>query len=275
LQRELDRMAMDGARACVMEIGAGAVDAGALHGVEFRMVRDGRRGVAPGLVVERLTARGSKARWDGMGGGRTLLTALAGRSQVEALGQALSILSELGHEPSRLAAAAAAVPAVPGWMEPVQMGQRFGVFVDGADCADGLGEALADARELGHGRTLVVTGPRPSLDAAALGAMARAAGRGSDAAWVTTDDLPEGEWEEASAGFASWAAAEGCRVTCERDRHRALARALGAARPGDVVVLAGKGRRPVQAKGMARMPWDDGVHARAALASLGHVGGTL
>ena len=155
------------------------------------------------------------------------------------------------------------------------MGQRFGVFVDGADCAASLAEALKDARELAGGRLILVTGPRPGLDAAGLMAMAQVAGDGADEVVVTTDDLCGLEWEEAAGAFAGGVAAQGGVVGLERDRHCAVARAVGMARPGDVVVLAGKGRRRVQAIGRARVPWDDAEHARHALASRGHVGGTL
>ena len=274
LQEAMERQIESGASWCVLELGPGALGLEALHGVEFRMMRDAVPGNPSGLRVNRLSARGTQASWDGPGGVRPLLTPLAGRSQVSALGQALALLSGLGFEPARLASAAAGVAPVPGWMEPVHMGQRFGVLVDGADSPGMLAEALSDARELGHGRLVLVTGPRPGWDEAACEAMAAEAGRGADDVVVTMDDWVEGDWQGRATAFAMRVAAEGGTACCEPDRHRAVARALGMATSGDVVVLAGKGRRPVQVRGLVRIPWDEAGHAREALARMGHVGGS-
>lgn len=275
LQEAMERQMADGASWCVLEVGSGAHRVEALHGVEWRVLREAVAGAPGGVRPERLSARGSVVSWEGPGGGRRFLTPLAGRSQVFALGQAMDVLRGLGFEVARLAAAASVAQAVPGWMEPVVMGQRFGVWVDGADTAGALEEVLADVRELCPGRLGLVTGPHPGLDAAGNEALAEAAGRGADDVVVTTDDVSAAEWEEQRASFAARVASGGCTVGCERDRHRAVARALGMARAGDAVVLAGKGRRPVQALGRARVPWDEAGHAREALAGLGHVGGTL
>lgn len=273
MQAELERHAAAGGRACVLEMGTGALGMDAVHGVEFRALREAHPGQTGGVVAGRLTARGTMARWEGPGQGRALLTPVVGRSQVAALGQALAMLRELGFEAAQLASAVATLASLPGWMEPVLMGQRFGVVVDGADDATALGEALCDARELGLGRLVVLTGPHPGLGLEARRELARVAGGGADDVVVTTDDLEGAAWRERGPEFAAWACAMGCTVACEPDRHRAVARALGLAGPRDTVLLAGKGRRPVQSAGSTRMPWDDAAHARAVLAGMGHVGG--
>ena len=273
LQAEMERHAGAGGRACVLELGTGALGLDAVHGVDFRMLREAAPGETGGLEAQRLSPRGTVARWEGPGQGRALLTPLVGRSQAAALGQALAWMRELGFDAAPLASAVASLAGLPGWMEPVTMGQRFGVLVDGADEHAALEEALADARELATGRGVVVTGPHPGLGRDEARDLARAAGGGADDVVVTSDDLSGEAWQERGPEFASWALAMGCTVGWEADRHRAVARALSMARPGDVVVLAGKGRRPVQVVGPTRMPWDDAAHARAALAAMGHVGG--
>lgn len=273
MQAELEGHVGAGGRACVLELGTGAMGMDAVHGVEFRMVREATPGDTGGVVARRLSARGTMARWDGPGQGRALLTPVVGRCHAAALGQALAMLRDLGFDAAQLASAASTLASLPGWMEPVLMGQRFGVLVDGADDAAALGEALADAREIAEGRLVLVTGPHPGLGTEPGHEMARRAGEGADDVVVTMDDLEAAAWRERGLEFATKAAAMGCTVACEPDRHRAVARALQMAGPRDVVVLAGKGRRPFQSAGPTRIPWDDAAHARAVLAGMGHVGG--
>ena len=56
-------------------------------------------------------------------------------------------------------------------------------------------------------------------------------------------------------------------VVVEPDRHVAIRRALELARPGDVVVIAGKGHETYQEIAGERLPFDDAVEARAVLSS--------
>ncbi len=273
VQAEMERHVAAGGGACVLELGTGGLGMEAVHGVEFRMLREAAPGVSGGLEMQRLSARGTMARWDGPGRGRTVLTPLVGRSQASALGQALALVSDLGFETARLVSATSGLQGLPGWMQTVLAGQRFGVLVDGADAPTSLAEALADARELGSGRIVLVTGPRPGLGEDACRELARVAGRGADDVVVTADDLDPAGWAEHGPSFAATVASMGGTTCCEPDRHRAVARALRMAGPRDVLLLAGKGRRPVQVSGLTRVPWDDAAHARAALAAMGHVGG--
>jgi UDP-N-acetylmuramoyl-L-alanyl-D-glutamate--2,6-diaminopimelate ligase len=61
----------------------------------------------------------------------------------------------------------------------------------------------------------------------------------------------------------------------EPDRRAAITRAIRGAKSDDLVIIAGKGGRPVQEVGSAVMPWDDRLHARDALAGRGWVGDAL
>jgi UDP-N-acetylmuramoyl-L-alanyl-D-glutamate--2,6-diaminopimelate ligase len=106
-------------------------------------------------------------------------------------------------------------------------------------------------------------------------ALAAVAGRRADAVVVTSDDACARELGEMAPGFVEEAARGGATVLLEADRHRAIQRACGAARAGDVVVIAGKALSPTQRLGEVQMPWDDRVHVRSALGGLGHVGGDI
>jgi UDP-N-acetylmuramoyl-L-alanyl-D-glutamate--2,6-diaminopimelate ligase len=93
--------------------------------------------------------------------------------------------------------------------------------------------------------------------------MAAIADRGADAV-IVTDDNPRNEDGDAIvagilAGFADKAA-----VVVERDRAAAIARAVGAAGPDDIILIAGKGHEPYQEIAGVRHPFDDlQVAARA------------
>ena len=89
------------------------------------MLREAVPGENGGLEAQRLSARGTVARWEGPGRGRALLTPLVGRSQAAALGQALAWMRELGFDAAPLASASASLAGLPGWMEPVTMGQGW------------------------------------------------------------------------------------------------------------------------------------------------------
>ena len=93
----------------------------------------------------------------------------------------------------------------------------------------------------------------------------RVAGRLADVAIVTSDnprsEEPQAIIDEVVAGAAA-------NVVVEPDRRRAIERALDEARPGDVVVIAGKGHEQGQEFADRTLPFDDREVARAALRRL-------
>ncbi|WP_370326254.1 UDP-N-acetylmuramoyl-L-alanyl-D-glutamate--2,6-diaminopimelate ligase [Euzebya sp.] len=163
----------------------------------------------------------------------------------------------------------ATLPGVPGRMERVDVGQPFGVLVDYAHSPDSVAGVLAAARGVAEGRVIVVIGCGGDRDAAKRPLMARAAVAGADVAILTSDNPrsedPEAILDDMVAGLADPSAAR--RIT---DRAEAIAAAVGDARPGDVVVIAGKGHEPYQELADGRIDFDDRLVARAALA--GRVG---
>jgi UDP-N-acetylmuramoyl-L-alanyl-D-glutamate--2,6-diaminopimelate ligase len=116
---------------------------------------------------------------------------------------------------------------------------------------------------------LVAFGAGGDRDREKRPAMGRAAGAGADVV-VLTSDNPRGEQPEAIAD----AVLEGLRngataVTVKMDRRAAIRHALSEARPGDVVVIAGKGHETGQTVGDSTIPFDDRVVAREELEALG------
>jgi UDP-N-acetylmuramoyl-L-alanyl-D-glutamate--2,6-diaminopimelate ligase len=159
---------------------------------------------------------------------------------------------------------------VPGRMERVDCGQPFAVLVDYAHTPEGLDQVLRAARRLSEGRVLVVFGCGGDRDRAKRPAMGRVAGTLADAAWVTNDNPrsedPAAIAGEVAAGFQGTAAAPAIVL----DRREAMLTAFAAARPGDVVVVAGKGHESGQTAAGVTVPFDDRVVAAEELARLGY-----
>jgi UDP-N-acetylmuramoyl-L-alanyl-D-glutamate--2,6-diaminopimelate ligase len=152
---------------------------------------------------------------------------------------------------------------VPGRFEPVDEGQEFGVLVDYAHTPDSLENVLRTARELTRGRLHVVFGAGGDRDPTKRPLMGRAARDYADRVLVTSDN-PRSEQPEAIIDQVM----EGAGPDAERDadRRRAIARAIGDAEPGDVVVIAGKGHEQGQEFENGRKePFDDITVAREAL----------
>jgi UDP-N-acetylmuramoyl-L-alanyl-D-glutamate--2,6-diaminopimelate ligase len=99
--------------------------------------------------------------------------------------------------------------------------------------------------------------------------MGAAAAGGADIA-VLTSDNPRSEHPQAIADAVLPGLRGGeARIVVELDRRAAIRDALGAARPGDVVVIAGKGPEPGQTIGDRTLPFDDRLVAREELGALG------
>ena len=158
---------------------------------------------------------------------------------------------------------------VPGRMERVDAGQPFTVLVDYAHTPDALGRALAAARDIADGRVVVVFGCGGDRDAAKRPLMGEAAGRGADVVFVTSDNPRSEDPHEIAAAALAGVEAAGASATVELDRRSAVAAALRAAAPGDVVLVAGKGHESGQTTGGITVPFDDRVVAREALGALG------
>jgi UDP-N-acetylmuramoyl-L-alanyl-D-glutamate--2,6-diaminopimelate ligase len=159
---------------------------------------------------------------------------------------------------------------VPGRLERVIAGQPFIALVDYAHTPDALGRVLETARQLAEGnRVLVVFGCGGDRDRDKRPAMGRAAGAGADVVVVTSDN-PRGE----NAEDIARAVLDGLRdspgaVVVELDRRAAIRHALAEARPGDAVLIAGKGHETGQTIGDRTVPFDDRVVVREELEALG------
>jgi len=148
-------------------------------------------------------------------------------------------------------------PATAGGSDPGEPGP-FTVLVDYAHKTDALQHSLSAVRDLldGKGRLIVVFGCGGDRDRTKRPAMARVAETLADRVIVTSDnprsEKPQAIADEIVSGFSSLE-----KVTVELDRRSAIALAIGEARPGDVVVIAGKGHETYQIIGDVTRPFDD------------------
>jgi UDP-N-acetylmuramoyl-L-alanyl-D-glutamate--2,6-diaminopimelate ligase len=143
-------------------------------------------------------------------------------------------------------------PGVPGRMEPVDVGQPFLALVDYAHTPDAVSRLVAAARGLTSGRVVVVLGCGGDRDRAKRPLMGAAAAQADVA--VLTSDNPRSE--DPLAILAEMAAGAPGALR-EPDRRAAIALAVSAAQPGDVVVVAGKGHETGQEADGVVTPFDD------------------
>jgi len=212
-----------------------------------------------------------------------LRTTLPGRFNVlNALG-AVAAARAVGVGAEVVERAVAGAGRVPGRFEPVDEGQPFAVLVDYAHTPDSLDNVLRAARELAGegppgpaapaggarsraGRVLCVFGCGGDRDRDKRPRMGAIAARLADHVVVTSDN-PRSEDPEAI--IVEILAGAGEEVEAIVERREAIARAVGLARPRDVLVIAGKGHEQGQElAGGRKVPFDDVTVAREALRGL-------
>jgi UDP-N-acetylmuramoyl-L-alanyl-D-glutamate--2,6-diaminopimelate ligase len=191
---------------------------------------------------------------------------LQGRFNQENTLAAVAVARLVGVPEAAIEQGLADAPSVPGRFESVDEGQPFTVIVDYAHTPDSLANVLRTARELTTGRLICVFGCGGDRDRGKRPEMGRIAAELSDVPIVTSDN-PRSEdplaiIDEILAGMEP-------EPDVEPDRRAAIAKAVGLARAGDVVVIAGKGHEQGQEFADRKLPFDDRDVAREALRRLG------
>jgi UDP-N-acetylmuramoyl-L-alanyl-D-glutamate--2,6-diaminopimelate ligase len=199
--------------------------------------------------------------------GREVKSRLRGVFNVSNCLATIAAAEALGMDPDSTVRGLAAAREVPGRMEPVMAGQDFLVVVDYAHTPDSIRNVLAAARPLATGRVIVVFGCGGDRDRAKRFPMGAAATEGADLTVITSDN-PRSEDPLAIIREIERGAAGG-RAVVEPDRRAAIRLAFHEARPGDAVVIAGKGHEPMQELADGPVPFDDRVVAREELEAIG------
>jgi UDP-N-acetylmuramoyl-L-alanyl-D-glutamate--2,6-diaminopimelate ligase len=152
----------------------------------------------------------------------------------------------------------AKMPPVPGRLEPVPVNADFKVFVDYAHTADALRNVLATVSELTTGRLIVVFGCGGNRDKGKRRPMGEVACDLADFSILTSDN-PRREDPRAIINQIEEAFTATSRINYQivEDRREAILRALDLARPGDTVLIAGKGHETYQEFADTVVPFHD------------------
>ncbi|HET7351531.1 MAG TPA: UDP-N-acetylmuramoyl-L-alanyl-D-glutamate--2,6-diaminopimelate ligase [Marmoricola sp.] len=187
---------------------------------------------------------------------------------------AIALAGEAGLPPAEVAAGIARSPGVPGRLERIDAGQDFLAVVDYAHKPDAVEAALAALRPLTDGRLILVLGAGGDRDTGKRPVMGEIGARLADVL-VVTDDNPRSEDPAAiRAAMLSGARQAAARrdgaveVVEVGDRRQAIRQAVSMARPGDILVVAGKGHETGQEIAGTVHPFDDRDELRAALAEV-------
>ncbi|RMH51836.1 MAG: UDP-N-acetylmuramyl-tripeptide synthetase [Zetaproteobacteria bacterium] len=159
-----------------------------------------------------------------------------------------------------LPALLSSMPTPTGRMEQV----AAGVYIDYAHTPEALAALLASARPLCRGRLLLLFGCGGGRDRAKRARMGEIAACGADALWITEDN-PRDEDARAIAEEIAAGVAGRCPCRIEIDRGAAIADALRAKGPEDLLLIAGKGHESYIERDGVRQPWSDADCVRALL----------
>jgi UDP-N-acetylmuramoyl-L-alanyl-D-glutamate--2,6-diaminopimelate ligase len=200
----------------------------------------------------------------------TLALRLAGRFNVSNALAAMGVAAALGLDLDLAAHALGELEGVPGRMQRIDEGQPFRVVVDYAHTADALAKVLDELRPSDPAAGVIaVFGSAGDRDQSKREPMGRVAGERCRLVIVTDED-PRAEdrmtiLEDIAAGVEAAGRRRGEDLLIVPDRREAIASAMQLARPGDTVLLAGKGHEKTIETAAGEVHWDEVAEARAAL----------
>jgi len=161
---------------------------------------------------------------------------------------------------------------VSGRMERVDLGQPFAVIIDYAHTPQSLEKVLRELRPITKGKLIAVFGSAGDRDREKRPWMGEIAARLSDYAVFTNEDPREEDamtiLGEIAAGADEVGWKEGENYARIEDRRQGIAQAVRRARPGDTILLAGKGHERSILIGRGKEPWDERAVAEAAIRGL-------
>ncbi len=199
------------------------------------------------------------------GGAADVESPLIGRYNVSNLLAALATCCALGGDVAALLPKLRSFKSVAGRMERIEEGQPFNVLVDYAHTDDALQNALGMLRAVTPGRLLVVFGCGGNRDRTKRPLMTRAVQALADFAWATADNPRNEPLAQIFADMKQGVTTPG-KITFIDERRRAISLALDAARPGDCLLIAGKGHESYQEFADTVIPFDDRQVVRELIA---------
>jgi len=221
-----------------------------------------------------MSAGSTSFTWSGPWGGAAVIESpLTGRVNVYNWLAAASAALARGLSVEQVIAATKTLKQVPGRFEVVPGSREAGftVVVDYAHTDDALKNLISLARDLARehsGCVITMFGCGGDRDRTKRPKMGRVAGEGSELVVVTSDNSrsedPMRIIEEVMVGVLE----TDVEYVIEVDRHKAIEKAIHAAKPGDIVLLAGKGHEKTQTFATGSVPFDDVAEAERVLREL-------
>ena len=231
-----------------------------------------RPSAAPHFTIDGVDARISTP-----GGEVILRSPLLGVHNLSNMLVGLGVCLQLGVDPQRACDGIASLSVVPGRLERVQGIDDIAVLVDYAHTPDALGRVLATLKPISTGRLICIFGCGGDRDPGKRPLMGKAVAEVADLAIVTSDNprteepgdiiemilpgirqtaMPQLTLDQLPKGPNGYAV--------ELDRRSAIRAGISVARPGDVVLIAGKGHEDYQILGQEKIHFDDREEALAA-----------
>lgn len=227
------------------------------HGLNAQLIT---YGLHPGALVRaedvELDHRGTRFTVHTPWGSTDAHLRMLGRFNVSNALAAIATGGALGIAPERSAAVLAGMAPVPGRLEAVPHEGGFLAFVDYAHSDDALAHVLVALRELAPRHLVLVFGCGGNRDRSKRPAMGAVANRLADYTIVTSDN-PRREDPAAITAEIEQGMAASDRHEVVVDREQAIARAVSLCRPGDILLVAGKGHESYQELGSTVVPFDD------------------
>lgn len=185
---------------------------------------------------------------------------------------ALAVVTGLGVPLDAAAAAVRSFPGVPGRMQVISAGQPFAVIVDYAHTPNSLRLVLNALRGVTPGRLVVVFGSAGERDVEKRALMGAVAAEHADYFVITSEDPrsedPDAICRQIEEGALQAGCVYGRDYSISVNRTQAFRVAFKQARPGDTVLLAGKGHEHSIIWGDESLPWDEARIAAETLADM-------
>ena len=222
----------------------------------------GERGQGLTLIARQPAPEGQRLTLEVRGETHEVLLPLAGAFQASNALVAAGLCVAAGEPVAAVLGALEHLEGAPGRLQRIGAGPAGGeVYVDYAHTPDGLRTVLQALRPHAGGRLMVVFGCGGDRDRAKRPLMGAIAAELADLA-VVTDDNPRSEAPEAIRAEVRRGAPDAREIG---DRREAIAWAVSQLRPGDVLVVAGKGHEQGQIIGETVYPFDDATVVAEAL----------
>ena len=201
-------------------------------------------------------------------GERKIASPLVGRPHVYNMLAATGVAMQLGYDLDSIEKGLSTCVGAPGRFERVPNDCGFAVVIDYAHTDDALLNTLKTARDLTDGRIITVFGCGGDRDKTKRIPMGRVAGENSDVAIITSDNPRTEDPLEIIREIEVGVKETGTQYEILADRRDAIFRAIALAKPGDVVIIAGKGHENYQIVGNDKFHFDDREVAQEGLARI-------